>query len=248
MPHATAPSPTYQQVGGPAGIPAAAPSGREPGEHAHSPPPSTGENQRTSCMLFVVNTVTLGRHSASRDPITPRTCAGLSARFYGVVRDQDEGACRLSSSASRQSCSWQVPHRPPRHARLETRKPVFAMYYLWWSAKHWQDRLGSNYPSTRTPAPLPATLNEIACGARHQLFRQPAHRRARSCAGYYQNAAAVIERDVRLAASMGLKGFAVNWIGTGSSTRPRPRRRTTGDCSSSSTPCTRSTPRASRSG
>ncbi len=109
-------------------------------------------------------------------------------------------------------------HLTASAAPVDTRKPVFAMYYLWWSAKHWQDRLGPNYPSSRTPAPLPATLNAESCGARtsisgNRLTDVP------GLAGYDQNDAAVIERDVRLAASLGLKGFAVNWNGTGSSSQ-----------------------------
>ena len=28
---------------------------------------------------------------------------------------------------------------------------VYAYYYLWWSAQHWQDKLGSNYPYTASP-------------------------------------------------------------------------------------------------
>jgi hypothetical protein len=100
-------------------------------------------------------------------------------------------------------------------APTDTRKPVFVMYYLWWSADHWQTRVGGNYPSGRTPAPLPATLDANGCGARssypgNKLTDVPAS------AGYDQNAA-TIERDVRLAASTGIKGFAVNWSGSGAS-------------------------------
>ena len=34
---------------------------------------------------------------------------------------------------------------------------VFAYYYLWWSTNHWHDKLGSSYPYTASPLPLPAT-------------------------------------------------------------------------------------------
>jgi hypothetical protein len=100
------------------------------------------------------------------------------------------------------------------------RKPVFVVYYLWWTASHWQDRLGSSYPQNRTtsasPAPLPATLDATGCGARstypgNQLTDVPGP------AGYDQNDAATIERDVRLAASLGVGGFTVNWRGDGTS-------------------------------
>ena len=34
-----------------------------------------------------------------------------------------------------------------------TSKPVYAYYYLWWSTKHWQDKLGPNYPYSASPLP-----------------------------------------------------------------------------------------------
>jgi Tfp pilus assembly protein PilV len=96
------------------------------------------------------------------------------------------------------------------------RKPVFAIYYLWWSTNHWQQRLGANYPRTRTSAPpLPATLDSTGCGA-HSTYKGNKLTDVPTAAGYNQDAA-TIERDVRLAASMGLKGFAVNWNGAGTS-------------------------------
>src|SRR3954447_6606949 len=98
----------------------------------------------------------------------------------------------------------------------DTAKPVFVIYYLWWTANHWQDRLGPNYPHGETPAPLPATLDANGCNTRstypgNTLTDVPGP------AGYDQSDAATIERDVRLAASLGMKGFAVNWNGAGTS-------------------------------
>jgi hypothetical protein len=92
---------------------------------------------------------------------------------------------------------------------------VFVTYYLWWTASHWQDRLGAAYPSGRTPAPLPATLDASSCGAR-SLYSGNKLTDVATPGGYDQNSPAVIERDVRLAASLGVTGFAVNWNGTGS--------------------------------
>ncbi len=40
---------------------------------------------------------------------------------------------------------------------------VFAYYYLWWSLNHWKSALGSQYPATATPLPLPATLDASGC-------------------------------------------------------------------------------------
>lgn len=91
--------------------------------------------------------------------------------------------------------------------------PAYAYYYLWWSTKHWHDKLGSAFPYGAKPLPLPATLAPSGCPPRsrypgNQLTDVPA-------ALFTQDDAAVIERDVRLAASSGLSGFLVNWKGTG---------------------------------
>lgn len=103
-------------------------------------------------------------------------------------------------------------------ATTGTGKPVFVTYYLWWSASHWQDRLGSAYPIGRTPAPLPATLDANGCSA-HSNYTGNTLTDVATSAGYDQNSPGTIERDVRLAASLGVKGFAVNWNGTGSASQ-----------------------------
>ena len=46
-----------------------------------------------------------------------------------------------------------------------TGKPVYVYYYLWWSAQHWRNKLGSNYPYSASPLPLPATTNADGCNA-----------------------------------------------------------------------------------
>ena len=46
-----------------------------------------------------------------------------------------------------------------------TGKPVYAYYYLWWSTQHWKDKLGSNYPYSASPLPLPATADADGCNA-----------------------------------------------------------------------------------
>jgi len=103
-------------------------------------------------------------------------------------------------------------------AAAPARKPVFAIYYLWWTTNHWHDKLGPNYPYDRTPSPLPATLDSTGCGARSSYPGNQLTDVSQSLS-YDQDDAAVIERDVRLAASLGLKGFAVNWKGDGTSSQ-----------------------------
>jgi hypothetical protein len=94
---------------------------------------------------------------------------------------------------------------------------VFAYYYLWWSLNHWKTSLGSAYPTTATPLPLPAQLNAIGCSpkslyAGNILTDVPQKL-------YSQDDPGFIEADVRQAAAAGLTGFAVNWAGSGSPTQ-----------------------------
>jgi hypothetical protein len=153
-------------------------------------------------------------------PAAPRSSDVVEAPATRAVTAAPEAQAAAASTApaaataptSRASGSTapKVPAPP-----AGTRKPVFVMYYLWWSADHWRDRLGGSYPQTKSPAPLPATLDADGCGARsaypgNKLTDVPS-------AGGYDQTAATIERDVRLAASTGVTGFAVNWNGTGSS-------------------------------
>jgi hypothetical protein len=94
---------------------------------------------------------------------------------------------------------------------------VFAYYYLWWSASHWKAMLGSQYPTTASPLPLPATLDASGCGpvsryVGNTLTDVPQHL-------YSQDDPGFIEADVRQAAGAGLTGFAVNWAGSGTATQ-----------------------------
>jgi len=102
-------------------------------------------------------------------------------------------------------------------ASATAKPPVFAYYYLWWSANHWKSALGSNYPMTASPLPLPATLDATGCGTRTRY----AGNTLTDVPGkiYSQDDAGFIEADVRQAAAAGLSGFMVNWIGTGSASQ-----------------------------
>src|SRR5438128_380152 len=54
----------------------------------------------------------------------------------------------------------------PAGAATSGKPPVYAYYYLWWSASHWKSALGPNYPISANPLPLPATLDSTGCGTR----------------------------------------------------------------------------------
>jgi hypothetical protein len=110
------------------------------------------------------------------------------------------------------------PHSAGAAATTSSAKPrVFAYYYLWWSADHFKSALGSHYPVSATPLPLPATIGANGCTtsnryAGNSLTDVPSRI-------YSQDTPGVIESDVRQAAAAGLSGFIVNWIGTGSATQ-----------------------------
>lgn len=91
--------------------------------------------------------------------------------------------------------------------------PIFAYYYLWWSAQHWRDKLGPNYPVDASPLPLPADLDPSGCPPT-SLFEGNALTDVPP-ALYSQDDPTVIDGHVRLAAEAGLSGFIANWQGTG---------------------------------
>ncbi len=111
------------------------------------------------------------------------------------------------------------PAAKPGTAPARTSKPVFAVYYLWWTNQHWHDLLGGSYPYTQAPNPLPATLDATGCSvvslfSGNKLTDVSATRGTQNFA-YAQDAAGVIESDVRQAAAHGITGFSINWKGSG---------------------------------
>jgi hypothetical protein len=95
------------------------------------------------------------------------------------------------------------PHRPH----------VYAYYYLWWSRDHWRQALGSQYPFSASPLPLPTRLDAAGCNPVRRYPGVTVNDVPRRLAG--QDDRGFLQRDVRQAARAGLAGFAVNWIGTG---------------------------------
>jgi hypothetical protein len=112
-----------------------------------------------------------------------------------------------------------LPHGLGAPARAEAAvatKPVFAAYYLWWTNRHWHDRLGSNYPYSQSP--LPASLGANGCGAVSKYAGNQLTDVSQQLA-YDQDLPGVIENDVRAAAAAGIAGFSVNWKGDGTTTQ-----------------------------
>ena len=104
---------------------------------------------------------------------------------------------------------------PPPIAKV---KPFFVIYYLWWSTYHWNNKLNVNYPYTAKPSPLPATVDASGCNAKTKYVGNQLTDVSDQLV-YQQDGKDVILNDVRLAASMGVTGFAVNWRGDGTTTQ-----------------------------
>ena len=89
---------------------------------------------------------------------------------------------------------------------------------MWWDKSHWMSRLGPDYPATQDPLPLPATLDGSGCGTTTNF---PGNVETDISQGfaYDQSNPQTIVDDVELAASTGIAGFVVNWIGDGTTTQ-----------------------------
>lgn len=105
---------------------------------------------------------------------------------------------------------------PP--ARGGAKPPVYVHYYLWWTARHWHDKLGARYPYGATPPPVPGSLGFDGCSASVRypgatIVDVPAE-------GLYdQGDGATFDRHIATAAAAGIRGFVVSWQGTGAVTQ-----------------------------
>ena len=100
-----------------------------------------------------------------------------------------------------------------------TGKPVYAYYYLWWSTRHWKDKLGPNFPYSASPLPLPARTDADGCNAvsdyaGNQLIDVPTRLVS-------QDEPGAIESDIRTAKGAGITGFWLNWVGDGTTSQTR---------------------------
>ncbi len=91
---------------------------------------------------------------------------------------------------------------------------IYLHYYLWWTAGHWRDKLGSSYPIGTDPAPSPGSMDANGCNPRADfpgatIVDLPVE-------GLYdQELAATFDRHIETAAAAGITGFLVSWLGTG---------------------------------
>ncbi len=151
--------------------------------------------------------------------------AGARVTLQGLVAVVALAGCTLGASGM---AGTPVPAHPAPLTPAPTTSPVppaansavpssaarmFAYYYLWWDPAHWRARLGSSYPFSRVPSPLPAKLGADGCNP-VSLYRGNQLTDVTSPL-YDQSDPAQMASDVREAASAGLAGFAVGWAGTG---------------------------------
>jgi hypothetical protein len=102
-----------------------------------------------------------------------------------------------------------VASAPPEPSRA-----VYVHYYLWWTARHWRDKLGPLYPYASAPPPLPGRLDALGCNP------QPLYPGAEivdlPAGGLYdQERPSTFDDHIDLAVRAGVAGFLVSWQGTG---------------------------------
>jgi hypothetical protein len=113
-----------------------------------------------------------------------------------------------------------VPAAAEENAQTTTQPPVYAYYYLWWSANHWRNKLGPNYPYWAATPPLPALTDVDGCNVTwtygsNQLLDVGVRQL------FDQDVPGIIEWDVRTAKNAGITGFWLNWTGNGSTLQTR---------------------------
>ena len=126
----------------------------------------------------------------------------VAATLFGAVRVAGVSAGPLVA-----------PSGPAAPAADTTPHGMYAYYYLWWSSSHWRSTLGSNFPFSQSPLPLPATLDPSGCNP-SSLYSGNIETDS-PAALFSQDDPTQINYDVQSAIAAGLTGFAVDWNGTG---------------------------------
>jgi len=169
----------------------------------------------------------VNQHAAPRKPArTPaRITATLAIAGAALAAAVGAGGHRVAASVlpsttrplAGHSAVQPAPARPAAATTTAPAAPMYAFYYLWWSKAHWQSTLGSHYPYSSSPLPLPARLDATGCNpvtnyTGNELTDVPS-------ALFSQDDPGRIASDVRQAAAAGLSGFIVNWAGSGTTSQ-----------------------------
>jgi hypothetical protein len=117
-----------------------------------------------------------------------------------------------SSSARAQAASGAV--RPGAPPAVRAASNTYVYYYLWWSTKHWHDKLGPAYPYNAKPLPQPGSKDATGCNPKLSypgatIVDLPSE------GMYNQDLASTFDLHIATAAAAGIRGFVVSWMGDG---------------------------------
>src|SRR5438132_1363603 len=106
--------------------------------------------------------------------------------------------------------SARQPARPPDGLS----RAVYVHYYLWWTSRHWRDKLGPRYPYAAAQPQLPGRLDAVGCSPQplypgSEIVDLPAD------GLYNQEQPSTFDNHIDRAARAGIGGFLVSWQGTG---------------------------------
>lgn len=101
------------------------------------------------------------------------------------------------------------PSTPPR-----SQLTAYVHYYLWWTPKHWQDRLTVGYPAGARSLPVPGSVDGDGCNPEVH-FPGATIVDIPSEGLYDQSQANTFDRHIAAANAAGIQGFLVSWQGTG---------------------------------
>jgi hypothetical protein len=108
-----------------------------------------------------------------------------------------------------------APAAAPARAPSETpSRSLYVHYYMWWTGRHWREKLGPQYPLAAAPAPPPGRLDAQGCNPQPlfggtEIVDLPAEGQ------YDQEQPSTFDHHIDLAVRAGIAGFLVSWRGTG---------------------------------
>ena len=124
-------------------------------------------------------------------------------------------ACAQSTPASSVATSARAAATATATSPAQkSRSAVYIHYYIWWTAHHWRDKVGPDYPVNASPLPLPGSVDSQGCNPRAN-YRNATIVDIPSEGLYDQNAPASFDSHISLASNTGVRGFLADWIGTG---------------------------------
>lgn len=100
-------------------------------------------------------------------------------------------------------------------APYEDNAPVFAHYYMWWTALHWTNKLGAEYQTNGSSPLVPALIHQDGCTASSRFSGNTLLDVPPELYLVDQDAAGTFDLHISQAAAAGIDGFSVAWPGDG---------------------------------